>query len=281
MPLYDDFVDARSIAPETSRSIQLSKTINQLVGTTPVLVTRPTGMRRLTIRCESGTVRVRPGDYRGVSFINGAIQTGADTIAITGHGFETGQGPFQLTMALATMVPLTPIVIGDDNTFTRTGGSWWVDGFQPSVGQVFTVSGSASNDGDFTIIGMTTSVITVSEDITVAEGSQTDLTITGSVESPTGLDVLTDFWVIYDTANTIQVAASLADALAESPVDLVSSGSGLLSLGAPAGWAAAAVAPASKADGYGSIAIVAEDEVCLAAPERITLVGMSASDACS
>jgi hypothetical protein len=50
------------------------------------------------------------------------------------------------------------------------------------------------------------------------------MTTTGAV--PGGLALLTDYWSIRSTANAIKVAASLADAMAGTAIDLTSAGSG-------------------------------------------------------
>ena len=283
MVLYDDFVSARAVAPEKVQAVQLSRSVNHLVGVTPVLVTRPAGMRRLTVRCESGTIRARPGkyDYADHNFGAHNVAMAPDTIGILPHGFETGDGPFQITMVDAELTAGTSVVIGTNNTFTRTVGNWGTDGFWN--GGTFTVTGSGSNDGTYTvkapILGL---VLTVNEDITVAEGAQVDLVMNGPAVPLIGAGLLTNFWIIYVASNTFQIAASLADALAGTFIALNTAGAmGTFNIGGPAGWAAAAVAAASKTDGYGSIAITAGNEVSFAAPERITLVGMSGSDACS
>jgi hypothetical protein len=289
MPLFDEFADARAVSPAAIGAIQLSKTLGTYVGTTALQLVRPTGVRLLTVRCESGTIRMRPGRYAGWRFTGGNMVMGTDTIDVEAqespntHGYVTGDGPFQITIKEAEMVAGTPIVIdAAADTFTRTGGTWWQDGFWP--GATFTVAESSDNNGVFTVDTVTNTVLTVDEDITVGEGSQTDLTLNGiGAALHDSLSLLTNYWAIVVDANTIKAATSLVNALAGIPVDLLTAGfnGGRMNWGGSAGWAAAAVAPASKADGYGSLAVTAGNEISLAAPERFTMVGMSASDACS
>ncbi len=290
MPIFDEFVDARSIAPEKSGLIQLSRSIGHVVGTTGVEIVRPAGMRILTVRCESGTIRCRPGLYGGWRFTSGNMNLGTSEITVELeesprlHDHVTGDGPFQITTQQALLVAGTPIVIDETaNTFTRTGGTWWQDGFW--AGRQFTVANSSDNDGTFTVAagGVSNTILTVDEDITVGEASQTDLVITGLAGGmPTDPSVLTNYWAIRVDDDTIELATSLANALAETRVAFSGSlNSGRFNFAGPAGWATDAVAAASKTDGYGSIAVTAGNEISFAAPERMTLVGMAAADACS
>ena len=280
MPLFGEFAGARAIAPEKSGAVQLSKTIGHLVGTTSVVVTKPGDERTFTVRAESGTIRIRPDRYDGFEYIGGDVDTGAETITETAHGYTTGEGPFQVTVRQAELTALTSIVIDDvADTFTRTVGSFLDEGF--IVGHTITVANSASNNGDFTIGAVTATVITVTEDITVLEGAQTDLTITAPGTITPDLALLTNYWLIVVDTDTLKVATSLANALADIDVNLTGGGSGRLNIGGPAGWGANDVAAASVSNGYGSLRLAAGDEISFAAPERITLVGIGASDACS
>ena len=290
MPLFDEFADARALSPAAIGAIQLSKTIGTYVGTSPVLITRPADTRMMTLRCESGTIRLRPNRYTGFEFTAGDLDSGGDEFDVEAqesprlHFFTTGDGPFQLTFREALLPAGTSIVIGTDNTFTRTVGTWWEDGFWP--GKTFSVTGSASNNGTFTAAagGITNSVITVDEDITVGEGAQTDLVMTGiGAALPTSMPVLTNYWVGVVSSIAIQIALSQANALAGTFVDIQTSGlgGGRYNFAGPAGWAPAAVATLNKTDGYGSIAVAAGDQISFAAPAELTIVGFSSSDACS
>ena len=285
MPLFDDFLDARAIAPEKSGLIQLSKSVNYLVGQTAVELIRPVGMRTLTIRGELGTIKVRPDKYAmaAKNFTPNNIATAPDSIGMSGHGLATGEGPFQITGQDAEMVPGTSVVIDEvADSFVRTVGGWATDGFW--VGTVFSVAGSASNPGPFTVIaGFTQTVLNVAEDITVGEVAQTDLVITSPLIQIPGIDPLTDYWVRVILSNTFQLHSSRADALADvNRANLSNTNAvGRYNLGGPAGWAPAHPPTLGVTDGYGSLAIIAGQEVSLAAPELITLVGMGATDACS
>ena len=55
-------------------------------------------------------------------------------------------------------------------------------------------------------------------------GYQVQLTTTGVLPSPLAID--TDYWVIYMSANTLQLAASYADALAGTPINITSAAGG-------------------------------------------------------
>lgn len=65
-------------------------------------------------------------------------------------------------------------------TITRTSGSWISDGLE--VGDTITISGSASNDGLFTISALTATVITVSEAVVTEAMSTGTLNITNRGE---------------------------------------------------------------------------------------------------
>lgn len=70
----------------------------------------------------------------------------------------------------------------DDDTITRNKGSWIADGFR--VGHEIAVANSSSNDGTYTVAGVTDLVLTLDSgdtltDETLAEGST--VTIDGSI----------------------------------------------------------------------------------------------------
>lgn len=54
--------------------------------------------------------------------------------------------------------------------------------------------------------------------------------IAAAVTLPTGFEADVDYWVIFVDANSFKLAASLADALANTPVDITSNGSGALTV---------------------------------------------------
>ena len=84
----------------------------------------------------------------------------------------------------------TPGVIIDDatNSFTRDAGSWLDEGF--IVGTVFDVTGSASNNSTFSILTVDALEIVVNENITVAEGTQTDLTCISDTDNDGTLEIV-------------------------------------------------------------------------------------------
>ena len=291
MPLFGEYSGAEAVPiGDVLGVFQLSRSIQQLVGTTSRVILRPADERILTVRCESGTIRIRPGAYDNEvqMFTPNNIVPAGDTISILNtpnHTFETGDGPVQITAQAPSMAALTSVVIdAATNSFTRTVGNWRDDGFWfTGSGQTFTLTGSSDNDGTFTVNTITGgTVMVVDEDITMSEVAQTDLVITGALVLVSGADLLTNFWIIDNDSSTIKLASSLANALAGTAVDIDrDNAQGLFNIGGPAGWAANAVAAASKTDGYGSVALVAGEQISFPAPARTTLVGMSASDACS
>ena len=81
-------------------AIALSKTVNSIVGTTATLITRPTTSGPdgvLYLQADLGDWRIRAGDYVGFAFVDGDVTVGDDTIDETSHGYDTGDGPFQLS----------------------------------------------------------------------------------------------------------------------------------------------------------------------------------------
>ena len=277
MPLYDDFADARALAPESKNLIQLARRIQHHVGTSATLITRPGNESLLTLRCESGTIRYRPGDYRGIQFTVINTDQVGDTLALTAHGYETGQGPLQMTVGEATLTPGVSIVIdGPGKTFTRPDGNFFLDGFR--AGQTITVANSSDNDGTFTLSAVAALVMTMTEAV-VSEDAQTDLDITAPGAFLTNFDPLTDYWIINVDANTVALATSLANALAGTRVDFTTAtGSGLMNVFGPDGWAPTAVA-SLNAGSYGSNALVAGEQIVIPAPDFLTVVGFSATDA--
>jgi uncharacterized phage protein (TIGR02218 family) len=78
----------------------------------------------------------------------------------------------------ADMVLLTPVTLfnSDPDTLTRTTGSWIDDGFED--GMTLTITGSASDDGDYLIDTVTAGTITLDAgESLVGEAEQTDLTV--------------------------------------------------------------------------------------------------------
>lgn len=94
-----DFENARKVPAEDLAALLLSKSCHHLVpvaGEGNVLV-RPADKNVLVLQAEVGDWRLRPGDYAGFDFVDGDVTVANDTVDETGHGYETGDGPFQLT----------------------------------------------------------------------------------------------------------------------------------------------------------------------------------------
>lgn len=134
-----------------------------------------------------------------------AINTTAlvdNSAGIAGIAFTAAAVGGELTASTAVVISTTL----DD--WTRVLGSWIVDGFR--VGDVITVTGSASNNSTFTVTAVTDLILTTGNDNLTTEGSQSDLTIT----SP-GDDVITLANVEPDSLVTgdgpFQVSASGAE----------------------------------------------------------------------
>lgn len=190
----------RPIPPEAVQAVLLSKTVSHVVGVTPTLLSRPSPTEKvLYLFCDQGNFRYRVGDYTGDNFADGDVTVDpTNTIDITSHGYQTGDGPFQLT---------------------NSGGAL-----------------------------------------------------------PTGLAAGTNYWVIAVDDDTIQLALSEALALAGTAVAITAAaGGGTHNIGGPAGWAPL-VMPASSVSGYGAYLLSAGAGVAIAAPERLTVVGFSATD---
>jgi hypothetical protein len=102
-----------------------------------------------------------------------AINTSAlvdNSAGIAGIAFTAVNVGGELAGSTAVVIDTTL----DD--WTRVLGSWIVDGFQ--VGDVITVAGSASNNGDHTVTAVTDLILTTGGSNLTTEGSQSDLVIT-------------------------------------------------------------------------------------------------------
>ncbi len=104
------------------------------------------------------------------------------------------------------------------------------------------------------------------------------LPVSGTSSLPNSLALLTDFWVIDRNVNEISLATNLANALAGVKINLNIDGYGLFNMGGPAGWGPTAVA-SLNAGSYGSVALVAGEQITVPAPDFLTVVGFSATDA--
>lgn len=81
------------------------------------------GAQYLVLRGEAGTHRIRPGKLDRQTFLDAAVTVATDNIAITGHGYVTGDGPLFLSQSgggalptgLAINTPFWIIRVDDDN----------------------------------------------------------------------------------------------------------------------------------------------------------------------
>lgn len=179
--------------------------LNNVVGTTPTLISRPSDaddQTKLVLKSAAGTWRMRPGNYTGV------------TASLVNPG---------------------------NNNVVLTADPGWATGFGP-------------------------------------------IRVTAGTTMPTGLSADTDYWVINQATNVIQLAASRQNALDGIFVAFSGAGAGTITFGGPAnatvgnGWADAVAPAASVADGYGSFALLAGETLVLPAPESLTVVAFNAAD---
>ncbi|KKM68032.1 hypothetical protein LCGC14_1465010 [marine sediment metagenome] len=206
-----DFWNARNIEVKNTKAVTLSARVNAVVGQAVTHIVRPAGNPRfIAFQVLSNGFYVKPGYHPGRTFLDEDIAAATDRLTDTAHGFTAGDGPYQLTSAGPVLAGSPGVIISTlPELLTRDAGSWLDEGF--AVNQTVTLGGSASNDGPLTITAVTALVITVAETL-VAEGSQTDLTLTATGELPTGLDLLTDYFVGVIDANTYTLHTNHNDA---------------------------------------------------------------------
>lgn len=70
---------------------------NVAAGAETFEIVKPSGAKYLVVRGESGVHRIKPGKLDAQTFTDGDVDVGNDTITITDHGYETGDGPLQLS----------------------------------------------------------------------------------------------------------------------------------------------------------------------------------------
>lgn len=270
-------------------AITLANDLNAAFGAAEVLLTRPAARKILHLKAEVGSFRVRPGDYRERTFIDGDVTVGTDVIVVDNfsatHEFESGDGPYLLSLGQAVLAGGPGIVIDDvTDTLTRDAGSWLDEGFV--VGQTVTLGGSASNNGDLTVTVLTDLVMTVAEELT-AEGSQTDLTMTAAGEAlPTGLDATTNYFIEVVADDEIAFHTSQATAEAgtvASRVNITAATAG--GVHSIAGMPTAPVAAVTN--GQSALLVAAptvvttnnqEDVWRLWSPDRLTIQGQGGAD---
>lgn len=92
------FAAARPIPPEDIGAVVASKTVNHVVGATPVVITRPSPDDKvLYLAADQGDFRFRVGDYEGKLFQGddtGGVEE--DILVAAAHGLQTGDGPFKV-----------------------------------------------------------------------------------------------------------------------------------------------------------------------------------------
>lgn len=273
---------AGGINAEHLGALPLGKEVDIVVGTTATLLSRPGSQQTLVLQVESGTFRFRPGDYVETTFLDADVDVTDDVAVIDSHSYSTGDGPYKLSVAGAAMTALTSIVITDGPPLlTRTVGDWLEEGFV--AGQTITIAGSASNEGTEVIDTVTALVITTVGALT-PEGAQTDLVVTSPGVLPTGLAASTLYYlgVDPDGVDPDEVAFYLTrlDALADGTrenITAVTAG-GIHSIAESSGWAEAATPTVAVTDGYASMVLAAGATLILSAPERLTVVGFTATD---
>ena len=205
-----DFQNARPIEVKTSDALTLSSRMNAVFADTATVLTRPANRRFLAFQILADGFYIKPGYHPSRTFVDSDVAQATDRITDTAHGFEAGDGPYRLTVGTPAILATPGIILSTGpDVLTRDAGSWIDEGF--AVNQTVTLGGSASNNGDLTVTAVTDLVLTVAETIT-PEGSQTDLTLTATVEVPTGLSLLTDYYVgvIDDDTYTLHTTQSAA-----------------------------------------------------------------------
>ena len=188
-----DFWGSKLIEAKGTGALTLSADMNAVFAAAVTHLTRPSNRRFMAFQILADGFYIKPGYHPGRSFLDGDITAATDQITATAHGFTSGDGPYQLTTAAPAILETPGIVLSTSpELLTRDAGSFLTEGF--AVNQTVTLGGSASNNGALTVTAVTALVMTVAETIT-PEGSQTDLTLTASVEVPYGLDLATDYYV--------------------------------------------------------------------------------------
>ena len=205
-----DFWDSKLIEVKQTGALTLSARMNAVFAAAATVLERPANRRFLAFQILADGFWLKPGYHPGLSFIAGDVTDADDTIDETAHGFEAGDGPYQLTSAAPAIVGTPGIIISTTpDILTRDTGSWLTEGF--AVNQTITLGGSASNNGALTVTAVTDLVLTVAETLT-PEGSQTDLTATATVLAPSGLDALTDYFVGITDDDTFKLYTNQSDA---------------------------------------------------------------------
>jgi len=125
MPVGGDFWGSRPIEVKHIRAITLSARVNSVVGTAVTHIVRPASKPRFIafqVLAANG-FWIKPGYHPGLTFVDGNVNISNERIAITAHGFTSGDGPYQLTTTgvLPTGLELLTdyfVRAVDDNTIT-------------------------------------------------------------------------------------------------------------------------------------------------------------------
>ena len=175
--------------------------------TTAILELLPGG-GIIVVEVEAGSFRCRVGKLSPRTF---TAEADDDRLTIAGHPYRDKDGPLHVeqTKMLQGNPDLTFDLIGAaDDEIIRATGSWVLDAFE--AGDVITVSGSASNDGDLTIASFATTVnpddtIELAGDVLVDEVAVSDVrVVVGAL--PTGLLINTNYWIIDRVGDTFRLA---------------------------------------------------------------------------
>lgn len=93
--------------------LSLSQFVNAGAGTVTVFALRPEGAKLLVVNCQDIAVRIKVGDYRVRDFETGDVDTGANTLTLTGEiAFGVAAGvvvpdPYKLTTTTTLPAGLT------------------------------------------------------------------------------------------------------------------------------------------------------------------------------
>lgn len=269
-----DFWGSKLIEVKQSEADALSARVHAVVADAATVLARPANRRFIAFQILADGFWLKPGYHPTRTFVDGDVSIGTDQIEDTTHGFTSGDGPYQLQSAEAAMTATTSVVIANPavGTLTRTVGSWLAEGFV--VGQTITISGSASNEGDEVIASVSATVIGTVGAMT-PEAAQTDLVITSPGALPTGLELLTDYWVGVVSVNDYKLYGNRKNAINDvdrANVTAITAG-GIHTIAAMA----AAAPAATNTDGQGALFLTATATagriVTLSMPEKLTVLG--------
>ena len=98
------FQGARPLTPEDVAALTLGNP-NHIVGVGPTLITPPFDAKTIWVQVDSGSFRVRAGDYVPRTLTSIAAVT--DIVTLAGHGFISGSGPYKMTAATTLDTGLT------------------------------------------------------------------------------------------------------------------------------------------------------------------------------